>query len=42
MPSGFVGGTVFTGMTCSALTAGVMAMGVALGEIENSRPGCFG
>jgi C_GCAxxG_C_C family probable redox protein len=35
--SGFLGGTVFTGMTCSALTAGVMALGLALGEIENSR-----
>jgi len=35
--AGFTGGTVFTGMTCSALTAGVMALGLALGEIENSR-----
>jgi len=34
---GFMGGMVFTGMTCSALTAGVMALGLALGEIENSR-----
>jgi hypothetical protein len=34
----FMGGTVFTGMTCSALTAGVMALGLALGEIEDSRP----
>ena len=33
----FIGGTVLTGMTCSALTAGVMALGVALGEIERSR-----
>jgi hypothetical protein len=32
----FMGGTLFTGMTCSALTAGVMALGLALGEIENS------
>lgn len=32
-----MGGTVFTGMTCSALTAGVMALGLALGEIENSH-----
>ena len=24
-------------MTCSALTAGVMALGLALGEIENSH-----
>jgi hypothetical protein len=35
--SAFMGGTVFTGMTCSALTAGVMALGVALGDVENSR-----
>jgi C_GCAxxG_C_C family probable redox protein len=35
--SGFIGGTVFTGMTCSAFTAGVMALGLKLGEIENSR-----
>ena len=35
--SPFIGGTVLTGMTCSALTAGVMALGVALGEIERSR-----
>jgi C_GCAxxG_C_C family probable redox protein len=34
----FMGGTVFTGMTCSALTAGVMALGLAFGEIEDSRP----
>lgn len=33
----FMGGTLFTGMTCSALTAGVMALGSALGQIENSR-----
>ena len=33
----FMGGTVLTGMTCSALTAGVMALGLALGEIEDSR-----
>jgi hypothetical protein len=33
----FMGGTLFTGMTCSALTAGVMALGLALGEIEDSR-----
>jgi hypothetical protein len=33
----FIGGTVLTGMTCSALTAGVMALGIALGEIERSR-----
>ncbi|WP_088287297.1 C-GCAxxG-C-C family protein [Ideonella sp. A 288] len=35
--SAFMGGTVFTGMTCSALTAGVMALGLATGAIENSR-----
>lgn len=33
----FMGGTVFTGMTCGALIAGVMALGLALGEIEDSR-----
>jgi C_GCAxxG_C_C family probable redox protein len=33
----FLGGTLFTGMTCSALTAGVMALGLARGEIEDSR-----
>ncbi len=33
----FMGGTLFTGMTCSALTAGVMALGLAMGEIENSH-----
>ena len=33
----FIGGTLFTGMTCSALTAGVMALGLALGEVEDSR-----
>ena len=34
----FMGGTVLSGMTCSALTAGVMALGLALGEVEDSRP----
>jgi C_GCAxxG_C_C family probable redox protein len=34
----FMGGTLFTGMTCSALTAGVTALGLALGRIEDSRP----
>jgi protein-S-isoprenylcysteine O-methyltransferase Ste14 len=34
--SAFVGGTSFTGMTCSALTAGVMALGLSIGEIESS------
>jgi hypothetical protein len=33
----FIGGTAFTGMTCSALAAGVMALGLMLGEIENSH-----
>jgi hypothetical protein len=32
-----MGGTLFTGMTCSALAAGVMARGLALGEVEHSR-----
>lgn len=32
----FIGGTIFMGMTCSALTAGVMALGLRLGEIENN------
>ena len=35
--SAFVGGTLFLGRTCSALTAGVMAIGLRTGEIENSR-----
>jgi len=34
----FMGGTLFTGMTCSALTAGVMALGLAAGKVEDSRP----
>ncbi len=33
----FMGGTLFTGQTCSALTAGVMALGVAVDQIEGSR-----
>jgi C_GCAxxG_C_C family probable redox protein len=33
----FMGGTALAGRTCSALTAGVMALGLALGEIEHSR-----
>ena len=32
----FMGGTIFLGMTCSALTAGVMALGLRLGEIETN------
>jgi putative redox-active protein with C_GCAxxG_C_C motif len=35
--AGFVGGTVFRGGTCSALTAGVVALGAAVGSIERSR-----
>lgn len=35
--SGILGGTVFTGMTCSAFTAGVIALGLSLGRLENSR-----
>ena len=35
--SGFVGGTVFTGRTCGAFTAGVLALGAAFGGIERSR-----
>lgn len=34
---GFVGGTACLGLTCSALTAGVMGLGLAAGEIEASR-----
>lgn len=34
--SAFVGGTLFMGMTCSAFAAGVMAVGLQTGEIENS------
>lgn len=36
--SAFVGGTAMSGGTCSALTAGVMSLGLALGTIEDSRP----
>jgi C_GCAxxG_C_C family probable redox protein len=35
--SAFMGGTLFTGRTCSAFTAGVMAIGLRAGEIEDSR-----
>jgi hypothetical protein len=35
--SAFMGGTLFMGRTCSAFTAGVMAIGLRDGEIENSR-----
>jgi len=34
----FSGGTIFMGGTCSAFTAGVMAIGLSRGEIENSYP----
>jgi protein-S-isoprenylcysteine O-methyltransferase Ste14 len=34
--SAFLGGTLFAGMTCSALTAGAMALGLRIGEIEGS------
>ena len=34
--SAFMGGTLFMGKTCSAFTAGVMAIGLQAGEIENS------
>jgi hypothetical protein len=36
--SAFLGGTLFMGKTCSAFTAGVMAIGLNAGEIENSIP----
>ena len=35
--SAFVGGTAYAGLTCSALTAGVMMIGLACGHIEHSR-----
>jgi hypothetical protein len=34
--SGFIGGTAFKGLTCSAFTAGIMAVGLKLGKIEES------
>ena len=34
--SAFMGGTLFMGLTCSALTAGVMAVGLRSGEIEDT------
>jgi len=36
--SAYIGGTLFLGKTCSAYTAGVMAAGLRIGEIENSIP----
>jgi len=35
--SGFIGGTAFNGLTCSAFSAGLMAVGLELGEIETSH-----
>lgn len=35
--SGFIGGTAFKGLTCSAFTAGLMAIGLKLGKIEDSH-----
>lgn len=34
--SGFLGGTLFMGMTCGAFAAGVMALGFRMDEFENS------
>ena len=34
--SAFIGGTLFQGWTCSAFAAGVMAIGLQIGQIENS------
>jgi len=36
--SGYLGGTLFKGMTCSAYAAGVMALGLRMCEIEDSLP----
>ena len=36
--AGFLGGTLLKGMTCSALVAGVMALGFRMREFENSVP----
>ncbi len=36
--SGFLGGTLLKGMTCSALAAGVMTLGFRMREFENSVP----
>jgi C_GCAxxG_C_C family probable redox protein len=33
---GLIGGTVLQGMTCSALSAGMLAIGIHCGQIENS------
>ncbi len=34
----YLGGTLFKGLTCSAYAAGVMALGLNMGEFENSLP----
>ena len=34
--SGFIEGTAIKGLTCSAFTAGLMAVGLKLGELEDS------
>ena len=34
--SGFIGGTVFKGLTCSAFATGLMVVGLKLGELEDS------
>jgi hypothetical protein len=34
----FIGGSVLSGLTCGAFTAGVVAIGSAVGEIEDSIP----
>jgi hypothetical protein len=36
--SGYMGGTMFAGMTCSAYAAGVMALGLRMCEFEDSFP----
>ena len=36
--SAYLGGTLFKGLTCSAYAAGVMALGLNMGEFENSFP----
>lgn len=36
--SGYLGGTLFMGMTCSAYAASVMALGLKMAEIEDSLP----
>ncbi len=35
--SAFMGGTAFNGVTCSALTAGIMAVGLKIADIEDSH-----